>query len=605
MKNINPEGGEQTGSQTEQRSLARTLVLLVVVFVVNDIVIIRPLARKMAEQRAERLASETTAADGEDKSREILVELAASGSGGDAESPSGIRYVFLENDYLRLRVDSRGPTIDTLSLERYSDDIGNVRLLEPKKSTISLGWQAASGDRRVPEEDSLWIVESIERGGATGGNRGVTLSQRSEGLEFRITLAIDEKYMISVRQTVENGGKEKISLKPLWQIKRKNPRIRSRHEMFHFNGGLGVFDGRIQELKPKKIKNRGLELANADWAGVTSQYWLTAMVGRDGGKGRATFLDRDGLTTVQLTSAAAEEIPVGSSGTASVSIFAGAKDLKILRDYMENGGIKLLDRSVDFGLFYFLAKPLNSILSFLYRIVGNFGLAIVLLTIVIKIALYPVVKKSFITMSLMKEIQPKMKALQVSYGRDSEKFRREVIRLYEKYDLNPFASIVPVLLQIPVFFSLYRVISVSLDMRQAPFFWFIRDLSAADPTNLLNLFGLLPLRMTLRVGLLPCTMALTMYLQQRFSDRMMTTTPRPSKDLGPSSGPATLEKEISTAGAGVAKFMPLIFMFMFSSFPSGLLVYWILNNVITLAQQWYIFKNIKKWLARRKSGEIL
>ncbi|MDR1494505.1 MAG: membrane protein insertase YidC [Rickettsiales bacterium] len=614
MKNINPEGngtkndstGHESGSDGGQRSLTRTVLLLVAAFTVNDLFIVRPLVRRMAERQKEKIASESNTDTDNidvDESEDILIELGGKDNTKNAET-SGLRYIFLENEYLKLRVNTRGLLLDTLFLKKYSDNEGNIRLLEPKKSTVSIGWQAISRGHRVPKEDSLWTVENVERGSADGGKQRITLTHSDGDAKFRVVLSMDEKYMIDVEQTVENGGNDKISLRPLWQIRRKNPKIRSRHEMFHFSGGLGVFDGRVHELKSKKIKNNSVELNSASWAGLTSQYWLTALISGSAGGEKATFLEKNETTSVQLTSSEVKEISGGSSSIARVGIFAGPKSLEVLKDYSKTRDIKLLDRSVDFGLFYFLAKPLNSVLNFIYRVTKNFGMAIILLTVLIKLILYPTVKKSFISMSLMKEMQPKMKALQVMYGKDSERFRREVVKLYEKYKLNPFASIVPILAQIPVFFSLYRVISVSLNMRQAPFFWFIRDLSAADPSNLLNPFGLLPYRTKLKVGLLPCVMAFTMYLQQKCSDHMMGTTLQPKADNS-SDGPKGVGQEISSTNAKMMKFMPLIFMFMFSSFPSGLLVYWIFNNIITVIQQYYIFKNIKNWLKRRENGGIL
>ncbi|MDR2777475.1 MAG: membrane protein insertase YidC [Rickettsiales bacterium] len=604
MKNINPEddrikndrSGQESKSKTGQRSLIRTLTLFIFVFTVNDLVIIRPLMRKVAEQQRERAISEsnTSTEDSDDNSEEVLIELSdgepTSGSNGVGTKFLRPRYVFLENEHIKLRMDTKGLVLDSLFLKKYNDETGNVRLLEPKKSTISIGWQSISKDPRVPNENSFWAIETRERGEVGSGDRKITLVYGTDTEKFRVRLSIDEKYMLNVEQSVENSGNQGISLSPLWQIRRKNPRIKTKHEMFHFSGGLGVFDGKIQEIKPKRIKNANIELSKTSWAGVTSQYWLMALIADSTVDRKAIFSERKEAIRVQLTSPEIEEVRAGSSVSANISIFAGAKDLGVLKGYSKSKNIKLFDRSVDFGLFHFLARPLNGILNFLYRMTRNFGLAIVLLTVFIKIVLYPVVKKAFITMDLMKDIQPKLKTLQAMYGKDSEKFRHEVTKMYRKYDLNPFASIVPIVVQIPVFFSLYRVISVSLNMRQAPFFWFIRDLSSADPTNILNLFGLLPYTRP-RVGLLPCIMALTMYLQQTFHERMMGT-------------PQSQPKSTMAINSSITKFMPLVFMFVFSSFPSGLLLYWILNNVITVIQQYYIFKNVGDHRKKRGNWDI-
>ncbi|MDR1425948.1 MAG: membrane protein insertase YidC [Rickettsiales bacterium] len=612
MKNINPEDREIKNRETEinsgtgksQRSLLRTLLILLVAFAVNDILVVRPLTKKFAERQREKLASSSEndgeAEEKEDDSREFVIELGGGKTSADKTSEA-TRYVFLENDYVRLRLDTRGLVLDNLFLKKYSDEIGDIRLLEPRKNTITIGWQNVSGDSRIPPENSLWLLESREFSEAGGPARGVNLALDSGTLKFKIRLFIDEKYMLRVEQTVENLGKEEIFLRPFWQIRKKNPKIKNRHELFHFNGGLGVSEGRIPAIKSKKIKNTSLEMQKASWVGITSQYWLVALIGDNSNEKMAIFSEKNNTTTVLLTSPTAEKVAQNSSITSSVDLFTGAKDIEVLKNYSKSKNIKFFDRSIDFGFFYFLARPLNGVLNFMYKIIGNFGLAIILLTLIIKMILYPSMKKSFVTIDIMKEVQPKIKELQTVYGRDSEKFRREIIKIYDKYNLNPFSSIVPILIQIPVFFSLYRVISVSLNMRQAPFFWFIRDLSVADPTNILNLFGLLPYRTRIKLGFLPCLMALTMYLQQKFSDHMTNGTWDQPKAAGSSNGTSTgIGNEIATTNSKLAKLTPLIFLFIFSSFPSGLLIYWIVNNIVTVVQQYYIFKNIRSRSKKRE-----
>jgi YidC/Oxa1 family membrane protein insertase len=385
--------------------------------------------------------------------------------------------------------------------------------------------------------------------------------------------------MINVEQTIENNLGNKILIRPLWQITNNVKEMKNRNNLLSFNGGLGVFDDKIYEVKAKKLKNGTREFSNPIWAGMTDKYWLIAIIGQNPEKEKVNFLGGKNMLELQYTTTGEMEIPENSIASVNSRIFTGAKDLEILREYSKDMNIKLLDRSVDFGIFYFLAKPMNDLLNFLYRITKNFGLAIILLTVIVKIVLYPTVRKSFVTMAVMKEIQPKIKMLQNTYGNDGAKFRDEMVKLYRKYDLNPFASILPVFMQIPIFFSLYKVISVSLNMRQASFFWFIKDLSAADPSNVLNLFGLLPYSMNVKIGLLPSVMAITMYLQQKLSGGMEATEGSDGKNKVSNS---------LMANAGATKFIPLIFLFMFASFPSGLLLYWIFNNIITIAQQYYV-----------------
>jgi YidC/Oxa1 family membrane protein insertase len=571
MKNINPEE-----SGTRQRSLSETLIFYTVFFLISEFCIVRPLMKRIAGRQMNKRQE----IEEQRKNQEIASSDNLNGGSAEVNSAEESKYIVLENDHIKLTFSSRGLLFNDLILKKYTDVGENVRLLEAEKF-VSIGWLSAVGNIEVPGEDTLWNVENASDSSddinKNNKNRITLYYDNGISAKFKVVLTLDEKYLLTVEQIVENNLDSKILVQPLWRIEKKIGEVKNRNDLFSFNGGLGVFDDKIYEVKTKKLKSNSREFFNPAWAGITDKYWLVAIVGENPAKEKVNFMGRKNTLELRYTTTGDVEVLGKSKVSVSGRMFVGPKDLEILKEYSKNANIKLLDRSIDFGIFYFLAKPINDLLNFLYKITKNFGLAIILLTVVIKAILYPMVRKSFVTIALMKEMQPKIKMLQSTYGSDAAKFREETVKLYKKYDLNPFASIFPIFIQIPIFFSLYKVISVSLNMRQAPFFWFIEDLSAADPSNALNLFGLLPYSTNFRVGLLPCIMAITMYLQQKLSSSVDDEPGGKNKASG-----------AIDANAGIAKFMPLIFLIMFASFPSGLLLYWIFNNIITIAQQYYV-----------------
>lgn len=421
------------------------------------------------------------------------------------------------------------------------------------------------------------------------------------GLRFRVRIELDENYMLKLQHIVENSSGDRLQLRPVWQLEKKLKISKS--EMTSFSGALGVFNGGgMMELKSKKIKNASVEYENFDWAGITTKYWLTALVNGNVTNGRVNFFETDGITRMQYSTREDLSVDEKSPIILENRLFMGVKDMKVLKHYAKNENVKFLDRSIDFGFFYFLARPLDRVLNFFSTLTKNFGIAIILLTILIKMLLYPLVKKSFRSMEVMKRVQPKLTELQVRFKDDPLRLRQEVLKIYSQYDLNPLASMLPLFVQIPVFIALYRVISVSLNMRQAPFFGFIKDLSLADPSNIFNLFGLLHFNPKLKLGLLPCLMGLSMFLQQYLTEKSTRLT-----DGGHASETAaknnaagrnsTSSSDINSAMKNNAKtgyFMPILFMLAFASFPSGLLLYWIFNNVISILQQQYIAHRFRK-----------
>lgn len=561
MKNINPED-----NKNENFFLLKNIILFIIFFLISEIFIIRPL-RKRIEKKREFAESEFASKNKESENENI----------NDYDK---IREFILENDYIKLTISTAGLVLNNLILKNYFDNNENNIQLLNEDNYIKIGWFCNNENLNIPNKNSIWTLVEQDTEDRKS-DKAVLLFDNKQGIIFKIIISIDDKYLINVKQIVENNTNNKIYTKPFWSITKSN--FLTVSDTGSFSGAIGLFNGGVSEIKTKKIRNNNLEFQNFEWAGITSKYWLTAIVNNDKDNGKVNFSERNKTINMSYTTKENLVVSENSFTGSSNSIFVGVKDMKVLKEYADKNNIRLLDRSIDFGFFYILAKPLNILLNLLNRITKNFGMAIIILTIIIKSILYPITKKSLITLETMKEVQPKIKKIQDKYKNDKIKMQQELVKLYTKYNLNPMASIFPLFIQIPVFISLYKVISVSLSMRQASFI-FINDLSIADPTNILNLFGLFKYNTKFKLGILPCVMGLSMFLQQKFSEKFQKTDD--NKD---------------NPGKGM-NFMPILFVLVFASFPSGLLLYWIFNNLITIFQQWYIMRFcLKKQISNSKN----
>lgn len=549
MKNISPaKKGETT----------KTIIMFIIFFLISEFIIVRPLRNKMESKQRE--AKEIEQMELEEQKNNVDNGIAGEN-------------IIIENEYLKLNINTKGLRLNDVVLKKYKNNVNfdeKVKILN-NNYYVDINWLSFTNGLKLPDNNSLWTVK-------TNNNNTIFSYDNEEGVIFRVILSLDDKYMLNINQVVENNKYNRLYVKPFWQIIQKQNKDNA--DLTAFAGGIGVFNEKLEEIKLKKLKNKNIEFEKFNWAGLTSKYWLASFINNEKSNGTVNYLQKGNVVKVQYTTKNNVIVLKDSFVGTKNKIFIGAKDLDILKEYRDKENVKLFDRSVDFGLFYFLAKPLNSVLDFFNDIVHNFGVAIILLTIIIKMILYPSVKKSFISMAKMKKAQPEMKRIQEKYKNDKVAMQQELIKLYKKYELNPMSSITPLFIQIPVFFSLYKVISVNLNMRHAPFFAYIKDLSGADPTSIFNLFGLLPFDVPFKVGLLPCIMALSMYIQQKITDKMQGGSENINEDM--------------KAANGMLKYLPLLFLFMFSGFPAGLLLYWIFNNIITILQQMYITNKYMK-----------
>jgi len=486
-----------------------------------------------------------------------------------AEAPR----IKIETPKLHGSLSLAGGRIDDLVLANYYETIKHeklVTLLSPAGSVepyfVELGWTADSG-AAVPTSQTVWTQAG---NGSLTPDTPVTLTwDNGAGLVFTRTVSVDRDYLFTVKQSVANHGSALATLKPYGKIVRTNAPSDSAS-----GGGasptlVGYYGSGIEEVSYKDLGKQGSieHQLPGGWVGMNDKYWLVTAVPQKDQPMALTLRDiktddKNRYTAEYLGGESA--VAPGATLEMTTEIVAGAKEQAVLAAYEQNQGISKLERTIDFGWLFYLARPFFLAIHYIAQVVGNFGIAILLFNIVLKIILFPLQDRSFHQMARMKEIQPKIAALKEKYGEDREKMATAQMELFKKEKINPASGCLPIFAQLPIFYALYRVLSTTIEMRQAPFFGWIHDLSAPDPTTIFNLFGLIPWTPPefLMLGVWPLIYGGTMYLQQKM-------TPTPTTD---------------PAQARVMAMMPLIFMFFFARFPAGLTIYYSWNAVLTIGQ---------------------
>ena len=502
----------------------------------------------------------------------------------------------IDTPRLKGSVSLLGGRIDDLSLKGYrvsqADDAEIVRLLtpvgEPNAYYTLYGWVpgGALEFADVPGATTEW---SLASGGTLAPGQPVVLQwQNSKGLTFTRTLAVDDYYMFTVTDAVQNTGTTEVALQPYGVVARHGKPADLQNFFVLHEGVVGRTDGKLAEVDYDDVAElpvvdregaqaEVIEATTDGWIGYTDKYWMTTLI-PDQGKPFTAVTKYNASANIYQTETRQPVMTVAPGASAEVSsrLFAGAKEWETIRRYQNEDGIAGFIDSIDWGWFFFLTKPIFALLHWLNAQIGNMGLAIIALTFVLKLLVLPLAYKSYVSMARMKELQPEMEALKERAGDDKAKLQKEMMQLYKEKKVNPAAGCLPILIQIPIFFSLYKVIFVTLELRHAPFFGWLRDLSAPDPSSLFNLFGALPwaapeagsLMATIFIGILPILLGISMWLQQKLN-------PAPA----------------DPAQAMIFAWMPWVFMFMLGSFASGLVLYWITNNLITFSQQYAIMRS--------------
>ncbi len=487
-------------------------------------------------------------------------------------------------------ISLKGARIDDLTLDQYREtpdpNSPPITLLEPPIGNgdgayyAEFGWVNTGGDTAVPGRDTLWTASGNE----LTPEKPVTLTwDNGQGVHFKRVYAVDADYMFTITDSVENTTDKPVTLFPYGLVSRWGVPKTVNFYILH-EGAVGVLGDTLKEEKYKALKNDNHlieQKSHGGWLGFTDKYWLTALA-PDQDKdisARMSWHSENNLDRYQTDwTGPGETAAAGATATVTSHFFAGAKVLSLLDGYAEQDKLPKFDRAIDFGWFFFLTKPLFRFLRFIHEHVSNFGLAILIFTICVRGAFFPIANRSYKSMNKMKMLQPEIKKLQARFADDRAKLNTEMMALYKREKANPVSGCLPLVIQIPVFFALYKVLFVTIEMRQAPFWGWIHDLSQPDPTTVFNLFGLIPWDTNIpgifdlpHIGLWPLIMGVTMFLQQKLN-------PQPPDPIQ----------------AKMFMILPVVFTFMLAKFPAGLVIYWSWSNTLSIFQQWIITRRMKK-----------
>ena len=530
-----------------------------------------------------------------------------------AEAPR----IAIETSEFTGSISLQGGRIDDLSLLNYRETIDEdaeiVHLLRPVGEVgayfAAFGWSAADGidASAVPGPDTIW---SLESGTTLTPSTPVTIAwDNGAGQIFRTEISVDDEFMFAFAQSVENTSAATIAARPYGLLRRQGLPDDLKNFFILHEGLVRMTDGELEEtgydditeyeVDPReRTQAERLDVTEAGWIGYTDHYWMTTLIPDQSAPFRSTskYFDSRDLYQAEAVMPIAT-VAAGETVTVTTQLFAGAKEWEAIRNYENEQGVGGFLDSIDWGWFFFLTKPIFALLHYLNVFIGNMGWSILMLTVILKIIVLPLAYKSYVSMAKMKELQPEMEKLKERTGDDKQAMQQGMMKLYKDNKVNPAAGCLPILLQIPIFFSLYKVIFVTIELRHAPWIGWIKDLSAPDPSSFINLFGLLPfaapetgsILSLIFIGILPILLGVSMWLQQK---------------LNPAPTDPTQQM--------IFAWMPWVFMFMLGSFASGLVLYWIANNVITFTQQYIImrshgakpdvFGNIKASLRRRAAA---
>ena len=478
-----------------------------------------------------------------------------------------------ENKNIKGSISLQGSIIDDLTFKKYTKTLnGNdqIILLNPKKLKngyfVETGWASSSKNIDVPSLETIWKVKNNYK--LTPNTPIELFWKNDQGIIFKKIISLDEKYLFTVDQSIINNTNNKYNFYPYGQIIRNTAPQVTNFYILH-EGLLGVFDEQLVEEDYDDIEDKKFSVnSKSGWLGITDKYWITSLIPEENKDFKTNFEYKNKFKANFIYTKSTE---VGANETKSnqIKIIIAAKEVNIIDGYAEKLNINKFDLAIDWGWFYFIVKPLFFLIDYFFKLTGNFGIAIILITVCIRLAFFPLANYSFRSMAKMKALQPEMARLKELHKEDKVKLQQEMMALYKKEKINPASGCLPILIQIPFFFAIYKMLFVTIEMRHQPFFGWIKDLSERDPTTIFNIFGLIPWDPPsfLLIGALPCLMGITMYLQQKLN-------PAPPDPVQ----------------AKIFMFFPLFLTVILAPFPSGLVLYWTVNNILTMAQQIIIMK---------------
>lgn len=568
------------------KNLISAVVLSMLVLFAYQTFYLGPLEEEAAQQallEAEALGEETLALGdttipdpdtGELSAPEVLA------AAPETITTEPVERVAIDAARLSGSISPVGARLDDLVLNDYFDRLGDgaekIELLKNEAASnayfAEFNWRANTGVT-LPTSKTVWTT----RGGPLTTNGEVELYwENGQGITFRQFISVDENFMFTIRQVVENNSDQRINIAPIGEVRRIDT-PETQGFFILYEGPLGVFNGSLEDDDDYgDLADDGpvdFAVSPNGWLGYSDKYWLTALVPDQTRPFTARFqhqkiLGRDAYTIRYLVDQG-EVVAIGGSSEYVAHFFAGAKEVSLIDAYEETYNIPLFDRAIDWGWFYFLTKPIFYTLDYFYVMFGNFGVSILILTVIIKLFLFPLANKSFRAMSRVKKLQPKVAAIKERFPDDKLRQQQETMALYKREKANPASGCLPMFIQIPVFFALYKTLFVTIEMRHEPFFGWVHDLAAPDPMTFITLFGLVPWDPPgfLLVGIWPILMGVTMWFQMK---------------LNPQS-PDPIQAKIFT-------YMPIVFTFILAPFPVGLVIYWTWNNILTILQQYVIMK---------------
>ncbi len=481
--------------------------------------------------------------------------------------------ILFENKTVMGSISLTGAIIDDLTFKKYTETLNgddNVVLLNPRESKngyyVETGWATTNKNIDLPNSKSIWKLES---GNKLTPNSPIKLSWTNEqNIKFEKEINLDDQYLFSVNQSITNNSEKTYNFYPYGQIIRNVEPEVTNFYILH-EGLLGVFDDNLVEKDYDDIEEKKFSInANKGWLGITDKYWITSLVPDVDKKFRTDF-DYKNKYRANFIETESTEIGANETKSNEIKVIIAAKEVSIIDGYAESLNISKYDLAIDWGWFYFIVKPLFFVIDYFFKLSGNFGIAIILITICIRILFFPLANYSFRSMAKMKVLQPEMARLKELHKEDKMKLQQEMMSLYKKEKVNPVSGCLPIFIQIPFFFAIYKMLFVTIEMRHQPFFGWIKDLSERDPTSIFNIFGLIPWDPPsfLIIGAWPVLMGITMWVQQKLNP----TPPDPIQQK-------------------IFMFFPLFLTVILAPFPSGLVIYWTINNVLTMAQQYVIMK---------------
>ena len=578
----------------ENRNLIMAVALSMIVLLGWQIFVIQPEMEKEAAEQ-DRIAAEMAQSAATTNDSGQLSASAASGTPAiinntaPAKAVDTAKRIVIDAPLVRGSFSVRGARLDDVILTSYNETLDenseNIHFLKKISSDTpffaEFGWSSSDSGQAMPSADSLWSADRDVLSPAAP----VTLTwDNGKGLRFTRRISINDDYLFVFEDSVTSTLPGDITLYPYGLVRRHGTPATTGMYILH-EGPLGVFDETLNEEDYDDLRDAGADGIKitpetaGGWVGITDKYWLAALLptqaknynfgfqslAGNADRYQVDFIDPNGLL-----------LAAGGAITSESRLFAGAKKVALLDYYAEQLNIPNFDLAIDFGWFYFLTKPFFYAINWLFFLFGTFVVAVLAFTVLVKLAFFPLANKSYRSMAKMRLLAPKLQTLRERFGDDRQKLNQEMMALYKAEQVNPAAGCLPVLLQIPVFFALYKVLFVTIEMRHAPFFGWITDLSAPDPTSIFNMFGLLPYSVSflppfLQLGIWPILMGVSMFLQMRLN-------PAPPDPIQ----------------AKVFQFMPIFFTFLLATFPAGLVIYWTWNNLLSMAQQWYILKLVAR-----------